>query len=446
MHINAVTSLLLLNSVSVLATTPLCQRTCQSALSYIKFSGNGTKPQCTNELNLISYFACLGRYCPSQMQDGYSTLQETCNGVSGLPELEKLTISPDTLDMFALNDIRKKTSHAGVLSPSLYALSERTITSALEADELNVVYGNAIYGFWGIILVIALIGRIHSLTNTRNSDTMLLSWMKRVMKATKQHLLIPKLFHNRNMRINDWCGFPTRLESLVVLGYIALNVILHIVNHDVFEGNLKISAQVARSLGHRTGTIVMANLPIMWTFAMRNNVIAWFSGWNFSTFNVYHRWIARVIMAELIAHAVSYTLVMYDSGGSKKYKAQWTEEYWIWGVVAVFVGLTMCISAIYPLRRRFYDAFLLVHILSAVVFLIGAWFHLKKSDKNFILYFWPCVAIWAFDRAMRYGRLIALNRSLGQAVVIWHILLYLHRWWPQLLGKSPFHLGFMDSE
>lgn len=55
----------------------------------------------------------------------------------------------------------------------------------------------------------------------------------------------------------------------------------------------------------------MANLPLMWTFAMRNNVLIWFSGWNFATFNIFHRWIARVVVAELIAHAVAYSLSEY---------------------------------------------------------------------------------------------------------------------------------------
>lgn len=55
----------------------------------------------------------------------------------------------------------------------------------------------------------------------------------------------------------------------------------------------------------------MANLPIMWTFAMRNNILSWISGWTFATFSSFHRWIARVVMAELVAHAVAYSLLEY---------------------------------------------------------------------------------------------------------------------------------------
>ncbi|KAH9872134.1 hypothetical protein J1614_006396 [Plenodomus biglobosus] len=423
MRVTVLTSLVLASSAPCLAATPLCQKSCESALSYIKFTGNTTKPQCTNDLHITSYFACLERYCPSQRQDGYSALQKSCKGDRRLPELSNLTVSVDGLAEFMWEDIRKKSSTAGVLSPSLYALSERTITSAAEADELNTIYGNALFGFWALILLLATLAHLTSCIKTRTQARLHLQspqWLRNLVNGTRRHLLIPKFIQPQNERLDGWCAFPTRLQSLVVLAYIALNVVLHLLSHDVFEGNLKrprISAQVARSLGHRTGTLIVANLPILWTFAMRNNVLAWCSGWSFATFNVYHRWIARVVVAELVAHAVAYSLVMHDSGGWTKYKAQWKLEYWIWGVMALIMGSIMCVASMYPLRRRSYDVFLLGHILFALVFLIGTWFHLKKSADNFYVYYWPCVAVWVFDRTMRFGRLITLNRSLGRALV-----------------------------
>ncbi|KAF2852735.1 hypothetical protein T440DRAFT_419607, partial [Plenodomus tracheiphilus IPT5] len=419
--------LLVAVSVPTQAATASCPKICESALSYIKFSGNKTEAQCTNNLHIISYYACLRQFCPSKAESGYSTLQHSCEDVGAVPDISNVTLPLDSLVEFTFQDIRKKTSHAGLLAPSLYALSQRTITSAIEADELNEHYGNAIYGFWGIVLLLSALNQVCTFVRTRAPSATRFFYLdsrapRALVNATRRHLLIPKIAAPQNERLAGWCAFPTRLQSLLVFSFVALNVILHLVSHDVFEGNLKrprISAQVARSLGHRTGYIIMANLPIMWTFAMRNNILTWFSGWSFATFNVYHRWIARVIVVELITHAVAYTLVTYDSGGSTKYKAQWSAEYWIWGVVALIVGCLACVTGLYSIRRRFYDAFLLGHIVIALLFLIGTWFHLKKRDDDFVFYFWPCVAVWAFDRAMRYGRLFVLNRSLGRAMVVY---------------------------
>ena len=40
---------------------------------------------------------------------------------------------------------------------------------------------------------------------------------------------------------------------------------------------------------------------------MRNNVLLWLTGWNFSTFNAFHRWTARVATVEAALHGIAYT-------------------------------------------------------------------------------------------------------------------------------------------
>lgn len=51
----------------------------------------------------------------------------------------------------------------------------------------------------------------------------------------------------------------------------------------------------------------IANMPLVWLFASRNNILLWVTGWSFATFNRFHRWVARVAVAQIVAHAVAYT-------------------------------------------------------------------------------------------------------------------------------------------
>lgn len=51
----------------------------------------------------------------------------------------------------------------------------------------------------------------------------------------------------------------------------------------------------------------MTNLPLVWIFSSRNDVLLWVTGWTFATFNRFHRWVARVAVAQVVAHGVAYT-------------------------------------------------------------------------------------------------------------------------------------------
>lgn len=57
----------------------------------------------------------------------------------------------------------------------------------------------------------------------------------------------------------------------------------------------------------RAGFLAVANMPLLWLFAGRNDIFLWLTGWNFGTFNIFHRYVARVVTAEAIAHAIGYT-------------------------------------------------------------------------------------------------------------------------------------------
>jgi hypothetical protein len=48
-------------------------------------------------------------------------------------------------------------------------------------------------------------------------------------------------------------------------------------------------------------------------FSGRNNIFLWATGWDYATFNVFHRHIARVATLEAIVHSTAYT-VLYREG------------------------------------------------------------------------------------------------------------------------------------
>ncbi len=107
-------------------------------------------------------------------------------------------------------------------------------------------------------------------------------------------------------------------------------------------------------------------MPLLWVFGSRNDIFLWLTGWNFGTFNVFHRWVARVATVQVIIHSVAYTvsalksmcgvsgifkaqlLIGFVDGGAAQLASSFKEEYWYTGVmvskddilfpVASFVG------------------------------------------------------------------------------------------------------------
>lgn len=71
-----------------------------------------------------------------------------------------------------------------------------------------------------------------------------------------------------------------------------------------------IERQAWRYVSDRTGVIAFANFPVIWLFGMRNNVLAWVTGWDFGMYNNFHRWVARIATLQAVIHSVGYTVLI----------------------------------------------------------------------------------------------------------------------------------------
>ncbi|VVT54095.1 uncharacterized protein SAPINGB_P003904 [Magnusiomyces paraingens] len=195
---------------------------------------------------------------------------------------------------------------------------------------------------------------------------------------------------------------PTRAQSLIVFGYLTMCLILGMIKYEPFEPNIWFPdqhEQLIRYIADRTGIMSTTQIPPIFLFAGRNNLLQWLTGWSFDTFNVYHRWVARVMVFYAFMHSVCYTWLERDW---LSYEFQW--RYWRWGVVATITCCIMLGQSIFILRSKFYEFFLLFHIALAVFFVIGMWYHIV--EMGWMNWMYSTIAIWGFDRAVRLGRLI----------------------------------------
>ncbi|KAJ5953632.1 hypothetical protein N7454_000528 [Penicillium verhagenii] len=172
-----------------------------------------------------------------------------------------------------------------------------------------------------------------------------------------------------------------------------------------------VTSQILRYSADRTGIMAFANLPLLWLFGGRNNILIWATGWSFATYNIFHRHVARVATVQALAHATLY-LVIYIRA-NKVWKVFY-KVYILWGILAVLAMFFLLLSSLDRLRFSNYEIFLIIHIVLSVVTLVGCFYHTAIFEGHeYWQYLWPTVGIWAFDRLLRIVRLCYCNIHVG---------------------------------
>ncbi len=97
-------------------------------------------------------------------------------------------------------------------------------------------------------------------------------------------------------------------------------------------------------MADRAGIVAKANISLFWLFGSRNDVVMWLSGWSSATFNVSHKWLARIATVQAIVHSVGYNV------GTLKGALAWASTahnapcscYCVWQSTFSFPFTTFC--------------------------------------------------------------------------------------------------------
>ncbi|KAJ5512016.1 FAD-binding 8 [Penicillium expansum] len=80
------------------------------------------------------------------------------------------------------------------------------------------------------------------------------------------------------------------------------------------------------------------------------------------------------------------------------------------GVTAALSIIITCLFASSGIRNSVYELFLVIHQGFACLILAALWYHLIVDGPDYVVFIWPCVAIWSFDRLGRISRLLIWNK------------------------------------
>ncbi|KAG7665916.1 uncharacterized protein J8A68_000539 [[Candida] subhashii] len=279
----------------------------------------------------------------------------------------------------------------------------------------SLYYGAATLGYWALIVIIGAIsnwskllfpGLVKSLTDPFSNY-----WRK--------YISMPAMFGKKRAREQKFLWvldflIPSRYESIVIFIFYILIIAIHSMNMTYMEGDPifpKKYDALMRYVSDRTGIVATIMMPLVFLFSGRNNFLQWVTRWNYATFMAYHRHIARIMFVLVVIHAVGFTITL-----ESYYAAEMAETYMIWGTFATVAGGLILVQAMLYLRRKWYEVFLVIHIILAAFWLAGTWVHV--DELGYVWFVYPAVAVWCFDRLGRIIRLVAFGFPIADVSLV----------------------------
>ena len=174
---------------------------------------------------------------------------------------------------------------------------------------------------------------------------------KALVSSFNAHIVQPPAFgtsHNVPI-LKNMAVMPTRGQFLFLLYIFFINILASFVGYDMPNPDTW-----TRELGwlthygNRVGVLSFANMPLIFLFAGRNNLLLWLTDWSYSTFLLLHRWIGFICVLQAVIHSAVYLDIYVRIHQDHSHIV--TVEYWIWGIVATIAIVLILPFSFLPLR------------------------------------------------------------------------------------------------
>jgi NAD(P)H-flavin reductase len=182
---------------------------------------------------------------------------------------------------------------------------------------------------------------------------------------------------------------PTNAVSLLVLAWFGLTLFYSLYRMPLTFFYLFVFAD-------RCGIIFIANLPLLYLLAAKNQPIKWLTGYSYESLNIFHRRVGEVMCLEAFLHFAGMFAVWY---GLLRHLGFTLVRFIFNRVVLLGLGAFIAYEVIYftsigSFRKRWYEVFLGLHIVLQVAGLVFLWFHHYTSRP----YVGISMAVFLIDR------------------------------------------------
>ncbi|KAK9708979.1 ferric-chelate reductase Frp1 [Basidiobolus ranarum] len=157
------------------------------------------------------------------------------------------------------------------------------------------------------------------------------------------------------------------------------------------------------------GYISIANIPILTALANKNTILTKLLGISHESLNYLHQASGIATAFTATVHTVLFSLVWLKFGNFQRFILL---PFVIYGVIALILFIVLCLSSINYVRRKFYESFLVIHIVAFALAVVFTALHFSE-DRVYLFYVFSGFLLFLLDRAIRTFRAIYYN------VVLW---------------------------
>lgn len=253
--------------------------------------------------------------------------------------------------------------------------------------------------FVGIFILMGVANFIKRLGYQHNFNHKVIKWYR-------SNISIPALFNAKHTDPFQFCKIfaglvPTRVETLIVIGFLGLNALFLGGFHDFGSHLQSRKIQVMRMVADRAGVLAFGIIPLIVLFAGRNNILTSLTGLPLESFIVFHKYVARMMWIHALIHSACYTAYAVHTNSVSAY---FHKRYFVWGVGATIFGGFILLQAFHVFRSRAYETFLVIHIVLAILFIVACFWHCY--DIGYLEWIYASWALWIFDRLLRVVRMV----------------------------------------
>ncbi|RFU28505.1 hypothetical protein B7463_g7827, partial [Scytalidium lignicola] len=430
--------ILFLNFVCIaFAAKPLahevCAASCYDSFLKIKFSGKNPSA-CTNDLKVISTFYCIRQHCTeADIDPGIAWWAGSCKKSKAVVNVKAYreavaNVTNDFLASLPAVNLNQKAVVNTIVLPS--SSTWDFVYTSVHTYDTQRQYQNRIrwipYAFWALVLIIGTANRTYTMLCNTSSESQpdsedgttkyhksSSSASNRINIWVRRYMLTPSTFGYHHHQPLGWFTIPLRPQALVIGSYIIIHIALVSVHYPVYQENYYYDSTLVQHLRYfadRLGTLMSSSLPWLWFFSARNNPFIHLTGWSYRTFNIFHRWIATVLVVEAIVHGSTFSAFYVNDSGWDGYHSTLTQRFFWCGILALSCICAISIFSILPLRRHAYELFKVTHVTLAVLFLAAFYHHtFDQFQGKYLVFLWLCVGLWSAEHAIRLVRLLVLN-------------------------------------
>ncbi|KAG5362270.1 Ferric reductase transmembrane component 3 [Yarrowia sp. C11] len=396
------------------------QEACTEALAYVPFDSSNSRDisilgtRCHYQPALGSVLLCIHRNTiPEELDWSYRSLIENCQ------EKGYYLTQTDLFYAWMNASDYEDTSYELPTSPTngplvrtpvsvpvdVFTTYFWVIDEAIYYTNFASYYSYGLGFFWAMVFFVGVISNFIA-KNAHNVTARFFAGKK--TNIVRRHFFMSalgSLKHNVPLSIRRMgiMAVPTRAQFVVTFIYVFAEIIYIFIGLAIAPRDLPLQdlrANWIKSIANRSGGMAVTQVPWIFLFAGRNNILMWMTGWGFDTFNVFHRWIARMCVLHALIHTVAYAMSAHNYNFLE---AGLHLAYFKWGIAATVCCVAICIQAFYYFRHWKYEVFLALHIVLALFFLIGVWIHIDMF--HWCEYVYAAGAVWIFDRFMRLFRI-----------------------------------------